>query len=306
MKIKSLTGSIIKTSSGKETIEVNLNGITASVPIGVSTGKDEVKYLEPKLAIQRIQELNLADLSEEFLIKNKIYLGANITLAISIAMFRAQKKDFGGPAKRPKLLVNMIEGGQHANNNLKFQEYLIICDTIKQAKDIWKDLKSKYDCPLGLEGGLAGNFDNPIKILKQYNLPLGIDAAGVEPGDISDLYYIEDPKEFKLIENKLIVADDLTVTDAKKIKKFHKIINGVIIKPNQIGTVSETLAAVEMARKYDLKVIVSHRGQETRDSFIADLAYGIGADYFKLGTYQQAERKVKYDRLEEIYAQGSN
>lgn len=307
MTIKSLTASIIKTSSGSKTIEVNLDGIITSVPEGKSRGKLEAKYLKPKKALARINELNLENLNDDFLIKNKLYLGANSTLAISIALKRLEAKEQGkelwqmfGLGKMPKLLVNFIEGGKHAKNNLKIQEHLLVCDSIKQAKEIWQDLKNKYPKKYGLEGGLASNFDDPIKILKQYNLLIGIDAAGAEVKDYKDLYYIEDPKEFKLIDNKLIIADDLTVTNKDLINKYKDIINGVIIKPNQIGTIKETLEAVEEARKHNLMIIVSHRGQETMDDFIADLAYGIGADMIKIGTYEQKERKAKYNRLAAI------
>jgi len=314
--VKSLTGSIVKTSKGTETLEICLNGnIRASVPEGTSKGELEARCVKPEEALKKIKELNLEALDDEFLIKNKAYLGANTALAISIALVRLKAKEnkqelweyiekiSNSQSQMPKLLVNCIEGGSHAENNLKIQEYLLVCETIKQAKEIWQDLKNQHPgLPLGMEGGLAGPIDDPIELLKKYHLPLGVDAAGEEVLNYSDLYYLEDPKEFKLIKDKLIVGDDLTVTRADLIEKYKDKINGVIIKPNQVGTISETLAAIKKARELGMKVIVSHRSGETEDSFISDLAYGIGADMIKLGTYEQKERKAKYDRLEEIIA----
>lgn len=99
-----------------------------------------------------------------------------------------------------------------------------------------------------------------------------------------------------------IIGDDLTVTNTKRIRKAEeqKAANALIIKPNQIGTVSETIAAVNLAKRYDWKVIVSHRSGETDDTFIADLAFGVGADGLKSGSPLQKERLIKYNRLIEI------
>lgn len=124
------------------------------------------------------------------------------------------------------------------------------------------------------------------------------------------LLYIEDPfyedgfDDFKKLtahlENKLwVVGDDLTATNVQRMKKAkkHHAINGVIIKPNQIGTVSETLEAALLAKRYGWKIIVSHRSGETMDDFIADLAVGLSADGFKAGSPLAQERLVKYKRL---------
>lgn len=103
-------------------------------------------------------------------------------------------------------------------------------------------------------------------------------------------------------EKTWIIGDDLTVTNVKKIKETYekKAINGVIIKPNQIGTITETIMAANLAKSYGWKIIVSHRSGETMDSFIADLAVGLGADGLKSGCPLQKERLVKYQRLIEI------
>ena len=99
-----------------------------------------------------------------------------------------------------------------------------------------------------------------------------------------------------------LIGDDLTATNLSRLDQAIKIgaINGLIIKPNQIGTVSETLRVVKRAKDHNLKIVVSHRSEETMDDFIADLAVGIGADYLKAGCPTQQERLVKYNRLVEI------
>ena len=124
---------------------------------------------------------------------------------------------------------------------------------------------------------------------------------------------LEDPFEendiegWKMIKEKIknveIIGDDLTVTNSKKIKEMidNKCITGVIIKPNQIGTVTETLASIDIAVKNKLKIMVSHRSGETTDDFIADLAVGVSADYIKSGAPARGERVVKYNRLLEIW-----
>lgn len=119
-----------------------------------------------------------------------------------------------------------------------------------------------------------------------------------DPFDEED---IEGWKEAESIKGALIVGDDLTVTNKKLIKEFSKYIGGVIIKPNQIGTVTEALSSVREARKNNLKIIVSHRSGETTDSFIADFSAGVSAEYIKTGAPSRGERVVKYNRLLEIY-----
>jgi enolase len=110
-------------------------------------------------------------------------------------------------------------------------------------------------------------------------------------------------KEFaKEMQGKIIIGDDLTTTNVKRIKEAHnkQAINGVLIKLNQIGTVTETIEAINMTKSFGWKVAVSHRSGETMDSFIADLAVGTGADYLKAGSPAKPERMVKYNRLMEI------
>lgn len=192
---------------------------------------------------------------------------------------------------------------------------------------------------LGDEGGFAPEFrDNlePFEILERSaadagllgKLDFGLDAAASniqkDPEELKcvyqelrarhNLWYLEDPfgeNEFdkfadllKDWPNGLICGDDLTVTNVERMKTAaeRQSVNAIIIKPNQIGTLTETLAAVRQARKYDWKVIVSHRSGETNDDFIADLAYGVGADGFKLGAPARGERVAKFNRLLAIEA----
>jgi enolase len=165
------------------------------------------------------------------------------------------------------------------------------------------------------------------KLKLDKKIDFGIDAAatdikGLSRQQLNNAYkklinayaplYIEDPfgendfKNFAVLAaaNKKfwIAGDDLTTTNTDRMEMAHakKSVNAVIIKPNQIGTVTETLNAVRLAREYRWAVIVSHRSGETNDDFIADLAYGVAADGFKLGAPARGERIAKYNRLLEI------
>lgn len=124
-----------------------------------------------------------------------------------------------------------------------------------------------------------------------------------DPFDEDD---IESWKRSGEIKDAAVIGDDLTVTNEKLIREASSYINGVIIKLNQIGTVTETINAIKEARKNNLKIIVSHRSGETTDSFIADLAVGVSADYIKTGAPARGERVVKYNRLLEIYEELKN
>lgn len=191
---------------------------------------------------------------------------------------------------------------------------------------------------IGDEGGFApGIGDNlePFSIIREVaknlgmegKIDFGMDAAannvGSNASELSAIYhkikneyglaYIEDPfkeedfESFGALKKELgdsvvIAGDDLTATNLTRMKKAHDAdsINGVVIKPNQIGTISETFEAVSLARKWNWAVIVSHRGGETNDDFIADLACAVGADGIKLGGLSRGERIAKYNRLLEI------
>lgn len=205
-------------------------------------------------------------------------------------------------------------------------------------REYLRERKGANAINVGDEGGFAPNFENdiePFEILNavrakldmQNIIAFGIDAAAnsilKEPAELMGLYkkmneeyhlvYYEDPfgendfQNFSLLKKELgdeviISGDDLTATNILRMEsaKKHESINGIIIKPNQIGTVSETLAAIKKAREYKWKVIVSHRSGETNDDSIADLAYAIEADGIKLGSPCRGERVAKYNRLLEI------
>jgi enolase len=200
-------------------------------------------------------------------------------------------------------------------------------------------IKGKNAANLGDEGGFAPNFKNnrePFRIIRavakkmhvEHKIDLGMDAAATDIKKMSDkklaqtylalvhdekLMYLEDPfseKDFLAFAalnlhfkgKTWIAGDDLTTTNVRNMKKAHaeESVNAVIIKPNQIGTVTETLAAVRLARKYGWVVIASHRSGETDDDFIADFAYGVRAEGLKLGAPARGERIAKYNRLLQI------
>lgn len=388
MKILDYNIRKILDSRGNWTIELELYnekniGVKSSVPAGKSTGKNEVFNLNPDLAIIKAKyifsKIKNKDFKSQkdfdnFLINldktlNKSNLGGNTILVFSYCfskLFAYSKQmelynyfnylinltNLKIKPRMPKLFINMINGGLHAGNNLKFQEYLAIPKTnnINKAvklgqllyfelKDELKKLKGNNAINIGDEGGYAPNFKNDIepfeimqKILKKNNLLqefyFGLDAAAnsislsdnqLEKNYLNlvkkiNLIYLEDPfseekfEEFKKLRLKLkniyICGDDLTTTNILRFKKAEEknSINAVIIKPNQIGTVSETIEAIKFAKEKSWWVVVSHRSGETNDDLIADLAYGIAADGFKLGAPSRGERIAKYNRLLEIAA----
>jgi len=259
---------------------------------------------------------------------------ANVTLPLSIGFCRSFKT-LPKSKKLPKLMVLGFEGGVHSDSSLKIQEILIISKDVKQGLLNYQKLKKALqkkgiDIDVGLEGGFAPNNLNDYQaftILKKClpaDTEYGIDVGGSyfkqsKDCNLQDLIRnfkivsIEDPfsendfKSWKSFFKKfgakhLIVGDDLVATNVKRLKKalLPKVINAVIVKPNQIGTVSETLEFVKMARKNKLAVIVSHRSGETNDPFIADLALAVKADFVKFGGMARGERIAKYNRLSEL------
>ncbi|MBD3282157.1 MAG: hypothetical protein GF387_00925 [Candidatus Portnoybacteria bacterium] len=232
------------------------------------------------------------------------------------------------------LLMNFINGGVHSPSGPSIQEYLLIIpfnqgQGLKKGVDLYKKLGQKLKTGTGDEGGYIlkeSSSEKPLEILKELleenketNIRLGIDAAAskiqeeINMEDLIKKYnllYIEDPLpeddwdgfinlKKQLNENNLIIGDDLTVTNPERIEKAgkEKIIDGVIIKPNQIGTIWETIQAIKKANQYNLKTIISHRSGETCDTFIADLAVAANAWGFKSGAPRGSERNGKYSRL---------
>ncbi len=210
-----------------------------------------------------------------------------------------------------------------------------VTDSVNTYHELGRLLKDNYgpgSVNLGDEGGFApAGLDilSPFELIRQAagdrSFGLGVDAAGNElPEPVSVEFYlqavkkeslsvIEDPfseddidnfvrLNRSLPENAFVVGDDITVTNASRIQQVASLgaIGGVIIKPNQVGTVTETLAAVKLAKDLGLRVIVSHRSGETGDDLIADLACGLGVYGIKLGAPARGERVAKYNRLLEI------
>ena len=172
------------------------------------------------------------------------------------------------------------------------------------------------DVFLGLDVAASSFFKNNQYQIRDKSAPLSDDGLAEYYKSINDLYHlavIEDPfaedaweswKKFTAqFENQiLIVGDDLLATNPKRVQKAisEKACNGLLVKPNQIGTITETLAVIKLARAAGWKIIVSHRSGETNDSFIADFAVGITADYLKFGAPARGERVAKYNRLTSI------
>lgn len=399
MKIKNIIAREILDSRGNPTIEADVileNGIIgrASVPSGASTGSKEAielrdnekRYLGKGVqkAISNIngpirKNLIGKDSSnqqeiDEIMIKldgtpNKCNMGANAILAVSIANLKASAKAqktslfkyIETGTKLPTPMINIINGGAHANNKLDFQEFMIIPkfatmkERIQAASEIFHTLKeilkSKHlNTSVGDEGGFAPDLKSNeealkliIKAIKKAdylpgeNIFLALDIAASElvkgkkyilEAEDKKLtskelikYYkklvkkypiisLEDPlaeddwEGFKLLTDQLgdkiqIVGDDLFVTNKKYLKQGidKNIANAILIKPNQIGTVTETLETINLAKSANYKTIISHRSGETEDTFIADLAVATNAGQIKTGSMSRGERICKYNRL---------
>lgn len=410
-KIKNISAREILDSRGNPTLEAKVildNGVfaKASVPSGASTGAHEAfelrdgdlkrygglgvlkainkvnEIIAPKLIGLNITKQNEIDkiLIELDGTKNKKNLGANSTLAVSLACARAasliQKQElyvylkntysFESESKIPTPLFNVFNGGKHADTNLDFQEFLIIPKTASASKmiqtgaeifhELGKVLKeANYDTDTGAEGGYAPDLDSSIEAIELIlaatiragykpgeDIHLGVDVGSsilYEPStkkyifsldntyfssaNLISLYndwlkkypflYIEDGLAEDDWENwreltaelgnkMLIVGDDLFTTNTDRLRQGlkEKAANAIIIKPNQIGTLTEAVECIRLAQKHAYKVIVSHRSGETTDDFIVDLAVACGADYLKAGSLSRGERLAKYNRLLEI------
>lgn len=392
-------------SRGKPTVEVEVitegGGVGASiVPSGASKGKYEAVELRDESreyrglgvekAVKNVNEIIAPQIEgldsrrqweiDSTLIRldgtpNKSRLGANATLAVSIACAKAAADTLGLPLymyigglkakKLPTPMLNVINGGLHAGNELSIQEFMIVpggfekySDAIRASVEVYytlKDvLKDKYGASavnVGDEGGYAPplrNTEDALRIIREaieksgYNLgveiSLAIDAAAsnfyrdgkyyidgvlLETEELSEYYEklveeyklvsIEDPffeEDFKahsMLTSKLkgktvVVGDDLLVTSVDRLGEavLKNAVSGVIVKPNQAGTLSETLDFTLKAESKGLLVIVSHRSGETEDSAISDLAVGLEADCIKAGAPARGERTAKYNRLKRI------
>ncbi|UCD88288.1 MAG: phosphopyruvate hydratase [Desulfobacterales bacterium] len=371
----------------------------AAVPSGASTGKREALELRDKRrkryggkgvskAVKNVKEIIApallgADSSDQTgldrrLIEldgtpNKSKLGANAILGVSLAAARAAAQAFQMPLYRyigginasvlPVPMMNIINGGAHAANNLDIQEFMVVpmgagtfAETIRIGVEIFHQLKTVlkaqgHNVAVGDEGGFAPNLDSNEEAVRL--IMTAIEKAGYKPGrDIgialdvaaSEFYrngkYVlkgegkrgmDAPAMIDYYENLIetypilsiedgmaeqdwlgweimtqrledriqIVGDDIFVTNPKIFEKgiSRGIANAILIKLNQIGTLSETLETVAMAQEAGYETIISHRSGETEDTFIADLAVGLNAGQIKTGSASRTDRIAKYNRL---------
>lgn len=263
-------------------------------------------------------------------------IGANTSLAISAAFWKlsipqnmTSKKDL----RFPKLLLLLFEGAKHGNPSLWMQEFMIVEESLEQAITDFKLMREyleqhHIESTVGAEGGFSPSIFNDQMALDTIKTvfpdkQISLDAAGSFGGigginypfliKNYNLFSLEDPfaddqwpqwqKFFKTYGSKiLIVGDDLTVTNPQRIEQAiaKNTISAVIIKPNQNGTISGTLDAVKIARNHNLKIVVSHRGEETIDDWIVDFALAVQADFVKFGGMDRGERVAKYNRLLEL------
>ena len=400
--ITNVFGREIIDSRGIPTVEVEItlnNSIVelASVPSGASTGSFEAHELRDKdkkrffskgvlnsinFINSEIRETIMGiDVREQKTIdnilieldgtKNKSRLGANSMLAVSLATARAAAKFLNVPLfsyigginnSLPTPMMNIVNGGCHANNNLDFQEFMIIpCgfETFKEALragcEIFNSLKklltkANYSISVGDEGGFAPDFKSNQECLDY--IINAIEISSYKPGedvfialDIASSEFFEKEKYIlkgeskSLTTNQLIdyyqkliskypiisiedglheddwtgwtelskkignkcqlVGDDLFVTSVERLKKGinNSCGNSILVKLNQIGTLSETIDTVTLAKKNNFSTIISHRSGETEDTFISDLSVGIDAGQIKTGSLSRSERVAKYNQL---------
>jgi len=401
-KIQSIFAREIIDSRGFPTVEVEIklsSGASgmSSVPSGASTGSFEAHELRDgdkkrffskgvKKAVKLINteinetilgfdvtkqkeiDSNLIELDGS---NNKKRLGANSILAVSLACAKASSNFLNIPLYKyigginnslPTPMMNIVNGGCHSNNNLDFQEFMIIPakfnsfkESLRAGCEIFQSLKrillnKNYSTSVGDEGGFAPNIssnkeclDLIIQAIEDSNYKpgidifIGLDIAASEfykngtyklSGESLDLkskdlikYYtnlinnypiisIEDGLDendwdgWSVITEEIghkcqLVGDDLFVTSPERLKKGidENCANSILIKLNQIGTLTETINAIEMAKENNFNTIVSHRSGETEDTFISDLSVGISSGQIKTGSLCRSERVAKYNQL---------
>jgi len=397
MKIKSIKAREILDSRSNPTVEVEMileNGISAiaSVPSGASTGSKEAIELRdgdsryhgkgvlkavnnvntiiaPKVVGMELNQNNvdkmLLELDGTY---NKSNLGANAILAVSLASLKCLAKLEGkelyeyvsnGKYSMPIPMINVINGGAHADNNLDLQEFMIVPlletekERVRAASEVFITLKKmlKQDgmaTGVGDEGGFAPNLPNNEECFKYLvkaiedsgyvpgkDIALAIDCAAsefYEDGkytldnkeytalELKDYYLdliakypiisIEDPFEeedaesFALLTKEagdkiMIVGDDFFVSQTKYLQMGidKKAANAILLKANQVGSVTEFIETINLAKANNIKMIISHRSGETEDTFIADLGVGLDIPYIKTGSVSRGERVAKYNRL---------
>jgi enolase len=378
----------------------------AAVPSGASTGEheavelrdnDKEHYLGKGVlnAVQNVEsilapELTGMDASNQRLIdatmiaidgtENKSKLGANAILAVSMACARASAAAVKLPLYRylggvnacilPTPMMNILNGGSHADSNVDFQEFMVMpvgaetfSDALRWGTEVFHTLKGVlkkkgYSTSVGDEGGFAPSLKSNAEAIEL--ILDAIEKAGYTPGEqiaialdpaASEFYDKETGKYvFKksdkselsskemaafwkswvdqypivsledglaeddwdgwkhlteILGHIQLVGDDLFVTNTERLQQGidQKVANSILIKVNQIGTVSETLEAMELGRRYGYTSIISHRSGETEDTFIADLAVGTGAGQIKTGSASRTDRIAKYNQLLRIEEQ---
>ncbi len=400
-KIKDIKAREILDSRGNPTVEVDVileNGILgrASVPSGASTGSREALELRDGedryngkgvlKAVNNVNEkikplivgMNVNDQKEiDYKMieldgtEYKTNLGANAMLGVSLACLKAASIDAGIPLYKyvgngktlPRPMMNILNGGAHADNNVDFQEFMIMpkASTFKERLRIGaevfhalkKVLKSKgYVTSVGDEGGFAPNLNSNKEALdliieainiagyKPYDdVELALDVAASELYDEKNNTYVlkgenktltshelvdfydelisnypiisiedglneTDYEGFKYMTDKLgnklqIVGDDLFVTNKKLLQDGidRGIANAILLKVNQIGTYTETIETIELAKSNNYKTIISHRSGETEDNYIADFSVGLDLGQIKTGSLSRSDRISKYNQL---------
>lgn len=335
MKIINVSARKILASFGNETVEAvvvleNGQAVSASVPAGISAGKYEIQKASPSEAVSQIGQISQIvsgkDWTQESLdaeIAAHGY-GGNATLAVSAAFYKASNTGLHPVTKWPKLMLLLFEGGEHGNKNITMQEFCILEDSISEAAGDFAKLKhylkqnNNVETTVGAEGGFSPeNFNNEkcLETIKTVfpDKKIAVDMAGsFHDSQIPEnIFSVEDPFDDESWEkwtqlnrqNKfLVIGDDLTTTNPQRIQKAIdlKAVGGVVIKPDQIGTISAAIKAVKAARAGGLKIIVSHRGEETDDDWIVDFALAVSADYVKFGGLDRGERVAKYNRLKQL------
>jgi enolase len=394
--IVDIIGREIIDSRGNPTVECDVlleSGVMgrAAVPSGASTGSREAIELrdgDPKRyfgkgVLQACENIN-TEISEAIMgldaneqadldgTENKSRLGANAMLAVSMAVAKAAAEEAGLPLYRyfggsgamqmPVPMMNVINGGAHADNNLDIQEFMIIPvgapsfkEAIRYGAEVFHTLKKilhkkGLSTAVGDEGGFApslASHEDAIKLIIQ-----AIEEAGYEPGtqialgldcaasefykdgkyelegegmsltateftnllatwcdkypiiSIEDAMHEGDWDGWAILTKELgkkvqLVGDDLYVTNTKILKEgiSKGIANSILIKINQIGTLTETFAAIEMAKRAGYTAVISHRSGETEDSTIADIAVGMNALQIKTGSMSRSDRMAKYNQL---------
>jgi enolase len=392
-------------SRGNPTVRVSVtlsDGTTANaiVPSGASTGKREALELRDggdrymgKGVLQACENVNTTisdaligvspyNQAEVDAIMKEIdgtdnygELGANSTLGVSMAVARVAALSLDMPLYRylggsnaltmPVPMLNIINGGSHANNSVDFQEYMIMplnfenfADSLRASAEVYHTLKQIIadmgeSTALGDEGGFAPNLkdnEEPIVVIIQAiekagykageDIAIALDVAASElvkdggyrldsedrtisSEELVDYYVMlcekypivsiedglseDDWDGWKVLTEKLaskvqLVGDDLFVTNEKILKEGidRDIANSILIKPNQIGTVSETMTTVRLAQKNGYKCVMSHRSGESEDAFIADFAVALNTGEIKTGSTARGERTAKYNRLLDI------